>query len=85
LVKSEIGVRPLSAWEIWQMDNVNDLLVGSFPVCAADRVDDALLAVFRDDMMQLTLVPFMFELLCGGSMLRGRGIPGARAGDRRPP
>jgi hypothetical protein len=40
------------------MDNGNDLLVGSVSVCAPDLVDDALLAIFRDDMAQVTEIPF---------------------------
>ena len=40
------------------MDNGNDLLVGSVSVCTRDLVDDALLAIFRDDMAQVTEVPF---------------------------
>src|SRR5690242_9141509 len=54
----EAGARPPPAWETWQMDNGNDLPVGSVSVCAPDLVGDALLAIFRDDMAKVTVVPF---------------------------
>jgi hypothetical protein len=48
----------VTACETWQMDdNAGELLVGSLPMCSAEGVDDELLAVFRDDMLDVERVP----------------------------
>jgi hypothetical protein len=39
------------------VDHTGYLLVGTFPVASAEAVEDELLAVFRDDMLQVSPVP----------------------------
>jgi hypothetical protein len=39
------------------VDDAGNLLVGSFSVCDAEEVDDEVLAVFRDDMLDVARVP----------------------------